>query len=280
MTDEYRHICYDKQDDGVAIVTFNEPDKLNTIGHGAGSMADELVRALADAAADATVGCVIVTGNGRAFSAGGNTDGWTLDDSLDWLRFLEVISAELEAVRNSRKPTIGAINGICYGLGLTLATHLDLLLAVDTAQFGLIETRFGATGAQTLPFLVGPQWARFLALSGEVISASKAKEIGLLLEVFPEDVFWPKALDLGRRIAAMPREAVVLNRRVINGSLTMQGWDNQREFALGINTITTSIMKYAKSADGRVLADVRRDHGWEEYKKARDAAFTPPWLDG
>ncbi|MGW6522894.1 enoyl-CoA hydratase/isomerase family protein [Streptomyces sp. NPDC054962] len=279
MPDQYTHIRYEKRDDGVAVLTLDEPERLNAIDHGPGSMADEVLDALADADADEAVRCVLLTGTGRAFSAGGDPGGRTLDDPLEWYEFLQSNVRETESIRSLRKPTIGAINGLCYGFGLILATHLDLLVAVDTARFGLIETRFGSTGAQTLPFLVGPQWAKFLALSGELISAGKAKEIGLVLEVFPEDAFWDKALDLARRVAAMPREAVMLNRRVVNGALTMMGWDGQRELSLALNTVTNLLAKNARAADGRVLADVRRDKGWKQYKEARDQAFAEPWLD-
>jgi len=279
MSEVFEHIRYDKRADGVATLTLCEPARLNAIDHGPGSMADELLRALADADGDPAVRCVLVTGEGRAFSAGGDPGDRVLESPLDWYGFLASNVEETERVRSMSKPTIGAVNGLCYGFGLILATHFDLLVAVDSARFGLIETRFGSSGAQTLPFLVGPQWAKFLALSGELITAHKAKEIGLVLEVFPPEVFEAKAQDLARRVAAMPAEAVMLNRRVINGAMTMMGWDGQRELSLALNTITNQLAAGARAADGRVLAEVRRDHGWVEYKKARDAAFVEPWLD-
>ena len=263
----------------IAVVTLDNPGRLNAIDHGAGSMADQLLQALDRADTDDEVRCVVVTGNGRAFSAGGDVDGTGHKEPLDWYEFLQSNARETERIRDMRKPTIGAINGLCYGFGLILATHLDILVAREDASFGLIETRAGSTGAQTLPFLVGPQWAKFLALTGELISAQKAKEIGLVIEVVPEGNFTAKVMDLAQRIAAMPPEAVMMNRRVINGAITMMGWHSQREFSLALNTVTNLAARDARAADGRLLAEVLRKDGWKAYKAARDAAFEPPWLE-
>ncbi len=264
----------------VATITFNEPERMNPIGHGPGSMEAELLAALERANEDDDVRCVVVTGAGRAFSSGGDLqaiDG--LETALDHLDFHDVAGRANEAIRTNPKPVIGAINGLCYGYALVLATHFDLLVAVDTAEFGLIETRFGGSGVQTLPFLVGPQWARFLAISGEVITARKAKEIGLVLEVFPEDVFQDKVYDLARRVAAMPAEGVMLNRRVINAAMMAMGWSVEQELALALNAVISAARREAKASDGRVLSAIFREDGWQAYRQARDAPFSPPWLE-
>lgn len=272
-------VRYELTDDGVAVVTLDDPRRLNVIGHGPDSMAEQLLRALARADADQQARCVLLTGSGRAFSAGGDLAGTTRESPLDWYEFLQSNVRETEAIREMRTPTVGAINGMCLGFGLILATHLDLLVAHEDATFGLIETRAGSTGAQTLPFLIGAQWAKFLALTGEIITAAKAKEIGLVLEVLPAATFADKALDLARRVASMPPEAVTLNRRVVNGWLTMQGWHSQREFSLALNTVTNAMAGQARAADGQVLIEIMREQGWSAYKAARDAAFDPPWLE-
>lgn len=265
-------------DGGVGVVTLNAPHRLNAIDHGPGSLAEALLDALERADEDPDVRCIVVTGAGRAFSAGGDPGPDGPRSPLEWYRFLESNAAETERMRGLRTPTVAAVNGLCYGFGLIITLHLDLVVAVDSARFGLIETRFGSTGAQMLPFVVGPQWAKFLTLSGELIDAATAKEIGLVLAVFDTERFWAKSLDLARRVAAMPHDAAVLNRRVVNGAMTMMGWDAQREFSLALNTLTNQLAGEARTADGRRLADIRRDAGWTAYKRARDAPFEPPWL--
>ena len=275
-TDKVTYGCRD----GVAWVTLNEPEALNRIDHGRGSLGEQLSGCLAWADADSDARCIVVSGAGRAFSSGGSPSGITGADPVRWFEFLEDNAEANRRIRALNKPTIGAINGICLGAALVMATHFDILVAAESARFGLIETRFGSTGAQTLVYHVGPQWAKILALSGELISASKAKEIGLVAEVFPVGIFHERVADLARRIAAMPADAVMINRRVINTAMDLMGWTMQTHVAAALNTIANATSHQAKSSRGRVLSDVLAEEGWEAFKAERDAAFEPPWLDG
>lgn len=265
--------------DGVAWVTLNEPESLNRLDRGPGSLGEQLLSRLAQADADSDVRCVVVSGAGTTFSSGGAPSGISGADPIRWFEFLEDNAEANRKIREMKKPTIGAINGLCLGAALVMATHLDILVAVDSARFGLIETRFGSTGAQTLVYHVGPQWAKLLAISGEIIGAAKAKEIGLVLEVFPPDVFLTRVADLARRVAAMPPDAVMINRRVINAAMDLMGWMVQTHVAAALNTIANSTSHRATDASGRVLAEVLAQEGWQAYKAARDAAFEPPWLN-
>jgi enoyl-CoA hydratase/carnithine racemase len=243
-------------------------------------MEDEIVDALAVADGDPEVRCVVITGAGRAFSSGGDDRRLPpMEAVTDHLRFLESVDRANERVRAMHKPMVGAINGLCYGAALMFALHLDVLVASEDARFGMIETRFGASGVEMLPFWVGAQWAKFLAISGELITAEKAKEIGLVIEVIPRESFAAKVDDLARRIAAMPPEAVMLNRRLINGALTMMGWAAQKELAQALNTITNAIVGDATSSDGQNFQQVLRERGWTAFKEVRDAAFADPWLE-
>lgn len=278
-SDDYTKLRYAVAD-GVATITLNRPERLNAIDHGPGSLEEELVSALERSDRDDAVGCNVVTGAGTVFSSGGDIGAREpRETAVEWHRFLRMTDAANERIRGVEKPVIGAINGICYGAAFNLITHFDLLVAVDHARFGLIETRFGSTGADILTFLVGPQWAKFLTLTGEVITASKAQEIGLVLAVYPEDRFQAKVDDLARRIASMPRDAVVLNRRVVNATVSTLGWSIQKEAALALNAITNSVTSRAAGVDGRVFVDVLRDEGWTAFKELRDRPFKSPWLE-
>ncbi len=140
------------------------------------------------------------------------------------------------------------------GAALIMAMHLDLLVAAESARLGMIEARFGGVGAETLPFLVSIQWAKFLMLSGEIITATRAREIGLVLEVFPDDRFAAKVDDLARRVSAMPRQGVMFNRRLINDTVTAMGWSPvQKEMAIAMNTVVSSQMSEALALNGRTL---------------------------
>jgi len=265
--------------DGVATFTLNRPDRLNAMDHGPGSLQRELVDALEEADHDDAVRCCVITGAGKAFSSGGELGAAAaLSSSSDWYWFLRQEDEDNERIRQLRKPTIGAINGICFGAALIMAAHFDILVASDRARIGLIETRFGGTGVDVLAYHVGPQWAKFLALSGELITAQKAQEIGLVLAVVPHDSFAEKIADLARRVAAMPPAAAQLNRRVVNGALDTMGWGAQKDLALALNSVTNGDMQQAATPDGRRFGELMR-LGWTEFKNARDEPFRVPWLD-
>ena len=264
--------------DGVATITLNRPNQLNPITHGPNSMQRSIVERLEQADADDEVGCVIVTGSGRAFSSGGDVVSGTPPQSgVDWYWFLSEEEVDNERIRELRKPVIGAINGLCYGAAFIMATHFDMLIASRTARLGLIETRFGGTGAESLNYLVGAQWAKFLALSGELITATKAKEIGLVLEVVEPDQLLDRVQDLGRRIAAMPRETMLINRRMINVGMNMSGWKAQKEAGLAFNAAANSNAKEHTAWNGERFSDLMKQ-GFKHYKEVRDAPFKEPWL--
>ena len=265
--------------DGVATITLNRPEKLNPLSHGPGSMQRAMVERLMEADADERVGCVVVTGSGRAFSAGGDVSGGKAPATgLDWYWFLSVEDDDNEKIRQLRKPVIGAINGICYGAALIMAAHFDMLVASSEARFGLIETRFGGTGAEALNYLIGPQWAKFMALTGELLSAEKAKEIGLVLEVVPPEALAAKAHDLARRIAAMPRDTMVMNRRMINAGMNASGWTAQKQAGLAFNAATNSCAAEHRAWNGERFSDLMKQ-GWKTYKDVRDAPFKTSWFD-
>ena len=277
-TSNHAGILY-RKDGRVATITLNRPDKLNAMDHGPGSVQRAVLAALEDADQDDEIRCVVITGAGRAFSSGGDLGhGAKLETAVDWYWFACVEDFDNERIRTLRKPLIGAINGICYGAALIMAAHFDFIIAVEDARFGLIETRYGGTGVDVLAYLVGPQWARFLAMSGELISARKAKEIGLVLEVFPAETFEAKVYDLAARIAAMPPTPLQLNRRVITGATKMMGWGMQKDLAMALNAVTNSVAGEQTASDGRKFSDLMRE-GWPSFKAARDEPFRTPWLE-
>jgi enoyl-CoA hydratase/carnithine racemase len=264
--------------DGVATLTLNRPERLNAIDHGPGSLHEELVQTLERFDHDDDVRCSIITGAGRAFSSGGDlSKGAGIESALDWYWFHRTEAEENERLRRLRKPIIGAINGMCYGAALIMAANFDILVAAESAKIGLLETRFGGTGVNVLAYHVGPQWAKFLALSGELLSARKAREIGLVLEVCPDDELSPRVADLARRVASLPPRAVQMNRQVVNAALDHMGWRSQDDLAIAINSIATAEVPHVRAANGRLFSELR-DEGWDAYKAARDAPFKQPWL--
>lgn len=281
-------VLFTNHGDGVATVTLNRPDRLNAIDHGPGSMQENALHALQRADADPTIRCVVVTGAGRAFCSGGVLTGGLTDGvgdeeeagprkARDWYGFHRTEDTDSENTRATRKPTIAAINGLCYGAGLMFASHLDLLVAHEDATFGLIETRFGSIGVDVLPFHVGAQNAKYMAIGGELFTARQAQRLGLVLAVIERDLFREGVYDLARRIAAMPETAVELNTDLVNTAVDFMGWPRQKKIARVVNSITNEVMPDQKAANGRPFSELIAE-GWKSFKDARDEPYRKPWL--
>ena len=265
----------------VATLTLNRPDRLNALD---APTRELLVSTLDSLDADPEVRCIVLTGAGRAFCAGAdlNEKGAVPreDGVLGWFRFFETTNPADAAINTSHlhKPVIGAINGLCYGAGLLAAIECDLLVAAESASFGMLEARMGSGGSNVLPFLIGAQWTRYLMYSGEVISALKAKQIGLVLEVVPDTQLADRVQDLARRIASMPPLQVLLSKRQTDGTLAMMGKLNNDVFSHSHQAILNSLASLATDAEGRSLLEILDAEGIDALKRARDAIHREPWL--
>lgn len=263
----------------VAEIALNRPDALNAITARPGGMRDQFVRALSRAEDDPTVGCVLVRGEGRSFCAGGDLTGNPRRERpVDDLRFLEAVEAFHLRIRGSSLPVVAAVHGHCLGAGLTLAAACDLVVAAESARFGFPEARLGLVGASALVPLVGRQWAKFLMLTGELLTAEQARQIGLVLSVEPDGELLDRARDLAGRIARLPREAVLLNRRCIDAVADAGGDAAGRVTALAYDAVTASMAEWATAPDGRTFRSIIDTEGMQGLKAARDAQYREPWL--
>ncbi|MBS1677066.1 MAG: enoyl-CoA hydratase/isomerase family protein [Actinobacteria bacterium] len=260
---------------GVAEIALDDPAHLNPIGYG---VLDGLVDAFEEIDSDPEIRCAILTGRGRAFSAGGDMSGVTEETAEQWYEFYGRFDTALDRLRGARKPVIAAVNGICYGAGMMLAGQCDLVVASEAARFGLIEGRMGSPTGGPFPYLVGPQWAKFLMLTGETISAHRAERIGFVLETVAVDRFAARVDALAARIAAMPPTGVMLNKQNVDGMMEMMGWNQGAIYTRALKAVLQSTAGQARSADGTRLRDVLQNDGLRAFIEARDAAFKTPWL--
>jgi enoyl-CoA hydratase len=194
-----------REDQGrVAVLTVNRPDKLNALSQG---VRDEMLAHLTAIEADDSIGAVVITGAGeKAFIAGadiGEFEGRSPFDQREAMASPRVF----DAMASFPKPVIAMINGFCLGGGCELAMSCDLRIASDAARFGQPEIKLGLIpgggGTQRLPRLVGMGHAMRLILSGDMIPAAEAREIGLVEMVVPAAELREKTLELAGRIAAM-----------------------------------------------------------------------------
>jgi enoyl-CoA hydratase/carnithine racemase len=114
--------------------------------------------------------------------------------------------------------------------------------------------------------------------TGEIISADKAKEIGLVLEVVPDDELQARVRALATRIVAMPGNGVEMNKQQVNGTLEMMGWTANRTFSASHGAVLDAAAKGATLRDGRDLLKIHEEEGFKAFKEARDAAHKEPWL--
>jgi 2-(1,2-epoxy-1,2-dihydrophenyl)acetyl-CoA isomerase len=210
----------EERDGAVFVLTLNRPDRLNALSR---PVRHGLQAALERAMADDAVGAIVLTGAGRAFSAGGDLDEITgLDDVGEELRsgFNPIALLLVEGP----KPVVAAINGPTAGaaLGLALACDLrvmaeDAVLAVAFAGIGLVPD----TGVSwTLPRLVGPARAYDLAVTGRRVVAEEAGRIGLADRIVPRDELLREARELAAQLASGPRAALAETKRLLREAQT------------------------------------------------------------
>ena len=223
----------------VALLTLNRPDKLNAINE---PMIDALDAALDAAETDESVRAIVVTGKGRAFSAGFDLDmglGEGKPGPADVRRALENDFRIILRFWDSPKPTIAAVHGYCLGSSLELAVACDLTIAAEDCRFGEPEVKFGSgIVALLLPWLAGPKAAKYLLLTGDDrVSAADAQAMGLVNRIVPAASLLDEAVALAKRIAANDAQAVRLTKKAINRSLDIGGMRQALLAALEIDVV-------------------------------------------
>ena len=195
--------------DEVAVVTLRRPEKRNALSI---ELRTELADAFNHLSVDDGVGCVVLTGAGTAFCSGMDTSqfGGNLEHRA---QLVETSTIAFEAVGNCRRPIVAAVNGPALAGGFALALLCDLRIASTTAIFGYPELPRGippsyAAARAVLPATV----AQELCLTGRLVKAEEAQKLGIVREVVPSDVL-ARGVELGRRIAALPRKAVLETKR-------------------------------------------------------------------
>jgi enoyl-CoA hydratase/carnithine racemase len=181
----------------------------------------ELVEVMGSIGVDDGVRAVVLTGSGRAFSAGGDIDMFAgLAGDVTRVRpHLKLVYDAFSAVERCAVPVIGAVNGIAYGGGTELALACDVVLAGESARFSFKEATVGLQpgyGIVRGPDVLGRHWTRYLALTGRVVDAARAERAGLVQEVHPDDDLLPAAVALAAEMAAHSTLAVRVGKAFVN----------------------------------------------------------------
>jgi 2-(1,2-epoxy-1,2-dihydrophenyl)acetyl-CoA isomerase len=211
--------------DHVTTITLNRPEKLNAF---AGTMREELLEALRAAAGDAACRAVVITGAGRAFSAGGDVElmaALQREGNVEAFRKLLDAGREIvTSIASMEKPVIASINGVAAGAGCNLALACDMRLASDAAKLGETFVRVGIHpdwgGTWLLPRLVGPGRAMEILMTGRMVGAEEALRIGMVDRVVPAAELETETGRLARAIADGPPLAIAAIKRALAASRT------------------------------------------------------------
>ncbi|MDX1614651.1 MAG: enoyl-CoA hydratase-related protein [Candidatus Promineifilaceae bacterium] len=205
-------------ENGVGLVQLNRPKVLNALNRE--TMA-EIVTALEAFDRQDDVGCIVVTGNERAFAAGADIKQMVSATPVDMLNnpFIDY----WDRLQRVAKPIIAAVSGYALGGGCELAMACDLIVASETARFGQPEINLGvipgAGGTQRLTRAVGKALAMEMVLNGRQLTAEEAQQYGLVNRVVPAELYLDEALKLGAEIAERAPVAVRLAKEAVNSAL-------------------------------------------------------------
>jgi enoyl-CoA hydratase/carnithine racemase len=230
-----------ERNDAVAVVRLERDEKLNAISTaverelGAALAADEVRSSRA----------IVITGAGRAFSAGADVTELADRDPEAILRYYRETGGVYEAFASLPQPTLAAIHGWCLGGGLELALAADFRIADESAVFGFPEVGIGilpsSGGTVRATRLLGPAQAKRLVLLGDRLSAAEALAAGLVTEVAPDAV--ARALELGHRLAELPPAAVAIAKAAIDVAA-----ESSREAALLIERLGYGLLAQTPEA--------------------------------
>lgn len=218
----YATLLTSLSDEGIYTVTLNRPDVLNAVND---EMRFEFRRLAEELYMDDRIRALIITGAGRAFSAGADMAylerEWTTPAFRAHTRILTSFFDDLEQIE---KPVIAAINGVSAGAGMQLILSCDIRFAAQSAQFGFREGNIGlipGVGAcSRLARLIGYGRAKEMILSGELIDADEARRIGLVYRVVPDGELLAAAAEFARKLLSRAPQAIGLAKRVLRDCLS------------------------------------------------------------
>jgi enoyl-CoA hydratase len=210
--------------ESVAVLTFERPAKLNALNY---ELVDSIVQALDQIEEEDQIRAVVLTGSGRAFSAGADIHEFSKDVKLGpkiaHRRFVRRGQNMTKRIENFSKPVIAAVNGLAYGGGCEIVEATHLSIAVHEARFSKAEIAIGIPpcfgGTQRLPRLIGRKRALRMILTAETITAVEAKEAGLINAIADKETLLDEAVDLGLKVAQFAPEAVAVCLHAVHRGL-------------------------------------------------------------
>lgn len=217
----YQTICYEKKEN-IAIITINRPEALNALNS---TVIGELEQVISEVEKDASLGAMILTGEGRSFVAGADIGEQKPLDLEGGRKWGQRGSALFRRIEKLEIPTIAAVNGFALGGGCEIAMSCDIILASEKAKFGQPEVGLGITpgfsGTQRLPRRVGIAKAKELIFSGKMIKADEAEKIGLVNAVYVPEELMNGAMEMAKSFTKNAPIAVKYSKACIDRGMQM-----------------------------------------------------------
>lgn len=208
-----------EREKSVGIIKLNKPETRNALDM---VMREELKVVLQEYEADQEIKVVVLTGEGKAFCAGGDLRTMEGSEPGKGYRRLHNVQKLVKQMRNMGKPIIAAVNGAAFGAGWSLALASDFVIASDKAKFCEAFVKVGLVpdlgSMYILPRIIGIQKAKELMMTGEPIDANEAYSIGAVNKVVPHEQLWPTAMKLAHELAAGPPLALAYMKSILNMS--------------------------------------------------------------
>jgi enoyl-CoA hydratase len=281
IEDGYETIIVEKER-GRARITLNRPEKLNALSR---QLQAELGAALLNADNDTRVHSVILRGAGRAFSAGYDLtperrlegeSGAAPDDYAEVYRRSQAFDDDtwrMESAQRDRmtifdmhKPVIGQLHGYCIAGGTDLIFLCDIVVAAEDAQIGFPPVRaMGGPPAHMWTYHVGPQWAKYMLLTGDLVTGAKAEEIGLVWSAVPPDQLEATVEELADKMAMIHPDLLAGNKRSANLALEMMG--------------ARTMQRVAAEMDARMHTSPGMDD-WRVRNREQGLKAALEWRDG
>ncbi len=215
-------------ENNIAFITLNRPEKFNSFNR---EMALLLQTHLDECANSKDIRCVLITGSGKAFSAGQDLAELTGDEPMGIDRILsEHYNPIVTRIRNMPKPVVAAVNAVAAGAGANIALCCDVVVAAKSASFIQAFSKIGlipdSGGTFFLPRLIGWQKASAFMMMADKITAIEAERVGMIYKYFEDESFNEESIKIAHTLAQMPTKGLALTKQALNESLT-NSWESQ-----------------------------------------------------
>jgi enoyl-CoA hydratase/carnithine racemase len=224
----------------VATITLNQPDKRNPLGF---KPSQEIIEAIDDFEENDDVGCVVITGAGSSFSAGGNIEEFSEameKPSFDHLEEGDISIELYKKASEMRKPLIASVNGHALGGGFGMVAATDVAIASEEAKFGMPEITLGLFPLVIMPLVqraIGYKNTMDLALTGRIVEADVVKDMGLVSRVVPDEELEDETREMAENIASKSPVALNIGKRAFYGTMDME-LDKALEYASSLRVTT------------------------------------------